>query len=70
MIDQILTITKTAKLIGVSRPTVYKLIYSGQLKTRLLGERQIVLYSDLADFVKNLPPAPGGKHEQLSSNSE
>ena len=35
------SITNTAKALGVSRPTVYKLIRNGKLETFMIGSRRL-----------------------------
>ena len=61
----ILNVTQTAKALGISRTTVYKLIQSGALPARKFASsedadpRIVVLSEDLRAFLANLPSAEG-----------
>ena len=61
----IINITQVAKVLGVSRPTVYRLIESGALPAKKLATgsnttpRTFVLADDLKTFLANLPSAEG-----------
>ena len=61
----ILNVTQTAKMLGISRTTVYKLIQSGALPARKFASsedadpRIVVLSEDLRTFLANLPSAEG-----------
>ena len=46
------SITDAAKALNVSRPTIYKLIQNGKLKTFTIGRRRLVTPEALSDFVK------------------
>ena len=56
-----LNVTEVAKIVGISRPTVYKLIQSGALPARKFASsedadpRIVVMREDLLAFVANLP---------------
>ncbi len=43
------------KLLRTSRSSFYRLVNSGQLRTRRLNGRRVVLVKDLDAFLENLP---------------
>lgn len=43
-----LTITATAKRLGISRGTVYRMLAAGQLTTRRIGARDLIRAADVA----------------------
>ncbi|WP_374620450.1 helix-turn-helix domain-containing protein [Devosia sp.] len=49
------SIAQACKVSGLSRPTIYRCVASGQLPTRKLGARTLVLVEDLKSFLRNLP---------------
>ena len=61
----ILNISQVARALGVSRPTVYRLIENGILPAKRLatgpdtGPRTVVLSEDLRTYLVNLPSAEG-----------
>ena len=61
----ILNVSQVAKVLGVSRPTVYRLVESGALPAKKLSTgsdttaRTIVLSEDLKAFLAGLPSAEG-----------
>lgn len=52
------TVPQVARRIGVSERTVWSLIERGELRSRLIGRRRVVLPSDLADYLAALPDTP------------
>jgi excisionase family DNA binding protein len=46
-----LSITEVCEALGVSRPTVYRLMDSGQLATFTVGRRRLIQVSELERFV-------------------
>jgi hypothetical protein len=46
-------------MLSVSRTTMYKLIGSGAIKTRIVGRRRLVLVSSLREFVRSDHPNGG-----------
>lgn len=60
----LINVTQTAKLLGLSRPTVYRLIENGTLPAKKLTTgsglpRTMVLAEDLKAFLADLPSAEG-----------
>ena len=61
----ILNVSQVAKVLGVSRPTVYRLVESGALPAKKLSTgsdttaRTVVLSEDLKAFLAGLPSAEG-----------
>ncbi len=56
----ILSMSDTATLLGISRPTLYERVKKDEphpLPTRQWGERQVVLRSDLDAWLASLPRA-------------
>jgi excisionase family DNA binding protein len=47
-----LSIADAAKALNVSRPTIYKEIQNGRLKTFTIGRRRLVSPDALRDYVK------------------
>ena len=62
----ILNVSQVAKVLGVSRPTVYRLVESGALPAKKLSTgsdttaRTVVLSEDLKAFLTGLPDATAG----------
>ena len=50
-LEQLLTITQVAKLLGVSRPTVYELIYHAGLPVVRLGKSVRIIPSSFAQWL-------------------
>lgn len=46
------SIKEAARLLGLSRPTIYALVNNGELKTRRIGRRRMIARSVLEAFVK------------------
>lgn len=46
-----LTVQETAKLLGISVPTVYRLINSGELSTRKIRTRYMIMASELEKYI-------------------
>lgn len=51
------------KLLRTSRSSFYRLVTSGQLRTRRLNGRRVVLVKDLEAFLDNLPDDMGPPRE-------
>ena len=51
-----LSIMEAARILGIGRSTLYGLIKQGQLPTRKLGKRTLILKSELETFIDALPP--------------
>lgn len=51
-VGQLVTITRAAAILGVSRPSIYRYIESGQIPARRIGATTYVLVSDLRTFVE------------------
>ncbi len=49
-----LSVMEAARSIGVSRPTIYRLIGRGELPTFKLGSRTLILRTDLENLLVNL----------------
>lgn len=49
-----LGIMEAAGALGVSRPTIYRLVARGELQTFKLGSRTLILVSELNTFVNKL----------------
>lgn len=52
------SVPTAAEMTGVSEPTIWRSIRSGDLKSRRLGTRRLILVSDLEDYLKGLPGSP------------
>ncbi|PSH63756.1 hypothetical protein CU102_23135 [Phyllobacterium brassicacearum] len=50
-----LSISEVCKTLGIGRSTLYVLIKEGRLPVRKLGNRTLILRSDLENFVSALP---------------
>jgi hypothetical protein len=48
-------INKLPAITGIGRSSLYKFIAAGQLQTRKMGTRTLVLHEDLQEFLKRLP---------------
>ena len=46
-----LTVQKTAKILGMSVPTVYRLINSGELHAKKIRTRYMIVASDLEKYI-------------------
>jgi len=46
-----------AKYIGISKPTIYRLINRGALQAKKIGGRTVVLRSELDRFLREAPDA-------------
>lgn len=55
--DTAISIVEAARILGISRSTLYILIKQGRLPTRKLGKRSLILRSELEAFMKSLPTA-------------
>ncbi len=58
------SINEVVELTGVSRSRLYELIAAGELRTRKLGRRTLVLSADLTQWLSSLPERdelPAGK---------
>lgn len=49
------TVARAAELCGLSKATLYRSIAAGQLRTRKLGARTLILIVDLHAFLVDLP---------------
>ncbi len=49
------SISEVCKTLGIGRSTLYVLIKEGRLPVRKLGNRTLIMRSDLEDFVSALP---------------
>ena len=49
------SIAQACLISGLSRPTLYRRIATGQLRTRKLGARTLILIADLHAFLVDLP---------------
>lgn len=49
-------IKEAASIIGVSRAKMYQLLGSGALPARKVGNRTLILKSDLQNFIESAPP--------------
>lgn len=48
---RLLTYTETARMMKLSRPTIYRLVRAGRLKTMPLNGTSRILYSSVADCI-------------------
>ena len=51
---ELLTIDNVCELLKITRPSVYKLIKEGKLKTKSIFNRKRVMYKDYIEFVKSM----------------
>jgi excisionase family DNA binding protein len=51
-------VNDAARVLGIGRTTVYRLIAEGQIEARALGGRTVIPAESLHAFVASLPPAP------------
>lgn len=49
------SVPEVARLISTGTTTVYKLINSGELPAKKLGDRTLILHDDLIRFMNDLP---------------
>jgi len=54
---QVFSVSETAEILGISRPTVYKLVNSKKLPAAKAGTRVLIARVTLAEWIRN-----GGKH--------
>lgn len=52
-----LSVAETARVTGLSRASLYRLIASGELQSRKVGARTLVLNSEIDRFLNSLPIA-------------
>lgn len=57
------SINEVVELTGVSRSRIYQLVTSGELRTRKLGRRTLVLSVELTQWLSSLPE----RDERLAS---
>lgn len=58
--DAVFVSTKeTARLLGLSRNHVYELLDRGDLESRYIGRRRLVVMSSLRSFIAGLPAERG-----------
>jgi excisionase family DNA binding protein len=55
-----LSIADTAKALNISRPSVYKEIQNGRLRTFTIGRRRLVSPDSLRDYIAQREKAGGG----------
>ncbi len=53
--DKHYSITRAAKELGRTRPTVYKMIKDGKLRTIIIAGRPIILVADIEKLKRNNP---------------
>lgn len=49
------SVSDVLKMVGIGRTKFYQLVTAGDIKTRKIGTRTIVLASDLEAWVQSLP---------------
>jgi len=49
------SIPEAAKMCGLGRSSIYKLLDEGKLKKRKLGKRTLILVSEIHEYLENLP---------------
>lgn len=49
------SVTEVLELIGISRSKFYQLVNGRHIKVRKIGNRTIILATDLDDFLQRLP---------------
>lgn len=54
--EKLLTIPEVAEILRLSKPSVYRLMASGQLKSVKVGGRTLFKESELERFIDNLGP--------------
>ena len=64
-----LTISEATVLSGLSRSTFYKLFNAGVLTPRKVGNRTLILLSELEMFLSNLPTAKFGPNVESMRGS-
>lgn len=50
------SVGQACQISGLSRPTLYRCIAAGQLPTRKLGARTLIIVEELRSFLTALPP--------------
>ncbi len=60
-------IEDAARVIGVSRSTLFAIVAEGRLPARKIGRATVILHSDLQAFVEAAPLADATKRAQSSS---
>ena len=55
----LVSVLEASRILGIGRTAAYRLIRSGQLPSRVLGTRRLILVNDLERFAEALPIAPG-----------
>ena len=66
-----LSIVEACRVAGIGRTTLYEAIANGRLKARKLGQRTIILRSDLQCFLRHLPvisPGMGGRASWIQAS--
>lgn len=51
------TVADAARMLSVSRTTIYELIGGGRLQARKLGSRTLILVASMQQLLDELPPA-------------
>ena len=52
-----LSVEDAAGAIGVSERQIWRMIGGGEIETRKLGRRTLILYQSLKTYIEALPPA-------------
>ena len=45
------SVNETCEMLGISRPTLYKLINEGRLRTAMAGSKRLITAASIADFL-------------------
>jgi excisionase family DNA binding protein len=56
------SVTDTAAMLDVTRPTIYKLLAEGRLRSQKLGTRRIITAKSIDDLLNSWTPAPPRRH--------
>lgn len=56
------SVSDVVEMVGIGRTKFYELVKSGQIKTRKVGNRTIVLATDLEAWLSTLPSS---EHEEV-----
>lgn len=54
------SVAQACKISGLSRATIFRCIAAGQLPTRKLGARTLIIVEELRSFLSNLPQGGRG----------
>lgn len=53
MLKEVFSVEETAKILGISRGLLYKIIYSGELKSFKVGSRRLITKAALNEYISS-----------------